>query len=528
MVKFKPLKPPTPAADTPLVPEASSSNPKLKFKFRNSAASSQTPESSQAPEEATADAAPPVKQKRKYTKRPKPVDENGQPIAPPPKQASKATKKRARDENDEETSPAKRKTKDTGSQSVNGSSALSATGPTQPLMPTPAPQKLKLKARTSGSALQIKVKHVGRPPPRPLGVGYDSEAEDAEIDPAIESQFILRMRPGPDCDLLRRAIEEKKIGLPEREGGFGVHFRFFDKEARRSVVIIKGRMYAAAMVDLPCVIEAMKSWNKRDWVKSADVCQMLLVLGVVQNEEQAKNFPLSKEVDKFSHQYAHGLTPPMHWVRKRRFRQRMSYRRIEEVETEVDKLLAADEEAREAGGESTYQILNPDHLDGSESSEDEDEMDYEVEDAEGYEEEDDDADEMARLMEQELGAADDEPIPFTTSHDVAMHAIGADVASAIPTTETPASTSAAETESEVDDDADAESEEGIDEDALAAQQEVAQQREEIADLEKEIANAMVQYEQQPNPLLKQRIMAKIKSLRNDLDLKKASLGDDVD
>ncbi|OCL11012.1 hypothetical protein AOQ84DRAFT_353238 [Glonium stellatum] len=523
MVKFKPLKPPTPAADVPAVPEASSSNPKITVKFRNSVASSQ------APEEQTADVVPPVKQKRKYTKRPKPVDENGQPIPAPPKNAPKATKKRARDENDEETSPAKRKTKDTGSQPVNGSSALGVGGPPQPSLPTPAPQKLKLKARTSGSALQIKVKHVGRPPPRPLGVGYDSEAEDAEIDPAIESQFILRMLPGPDCDLLKRAIEEKKIGLPEREGGFGVHFRFFDKEARRAVVIIKGRMYAAAMVDLPCVIEAMKSWNRRDWVKSADVCQMLLVLGVVQNEEQAKNFSLPKEVDKFSHQYAHGLTPPMHWVRKRRFRQRMSYRRIEEVETEVDRLLAADEEAREAGGESTYQILDPDHLDGSESSEEEDdEANYEIEDAEGYEEEDDDADEMARLMEQELGAADDEPMPFATSHDVAMHALGADVAGAIPTTETPGSTSAAETESEVDDDADGESEDDIDEDALAAQQEIAQQREEIADLEKEIANAMVQYEQQPNPLLKQRIMAKIKSLRNDLDLKKASLGDDVD
>jgi TATA-binding protein-associated factor Taf7 len=32
-------------------------------------------------------------------------------------------------------------------------------------------------------------------------------------------------------------------------------------------------------VDLPCIVEGMKSWDRRGWYKSADICQMLLVLG---------------------------------------------------------------------------------------------------------------------------------------------------------------------------------------------------------------------------------------------------------
>ncbi|OCK80517.1 hypothetical protein K432DRAFT_382128, partial [Lepidopterella palustris CBS 459.81] len=518
---------PSPNADT-AEPDASSpatSSAALKVKFKPFGKPTQPPP---AAEQLTPDAEPPVKQKRKYTKKPK-IDENGQPIVPPPKAAPKG-KKRAREEVDGESSPvAKRKIKSPTENLFVPNDATSIITP--PLAP-----KIKLKTRASTGNVALKVKYHGKPPIRNPGVGYDSEAEDAEIDPAIESQFILRMRPGPDCDTLRQAITEKRVGRPDRESGLGVQFRFFDKEGRRTMVTINKRMYAAMMVDLPCVIESMKSWNKRDWVKSADVCQMLLVLGQVKNEDEAKNFPVPKEVDPISHQFAHGLTPPMHWVRRRRFRQRVSFRKIEQVEAEVERLRALDKEAEASGGYTKFEILDPDHLDGSDSSE-EDEGEYGEEDIEGYYEEDNE-DEMAKLMEQELGGDDDglfgELAHPATAHDVAMNALGSDNTNTthnntgtMPATETPGSTSNAETDDDADDDVDIESEQEIDEDALAEQRERDEKREEIEEIENSIKVQQEMHDNSRNILMKQRILKKIGELKTDLNLKKKGLGDEV-
>ncbi|KAI5299418.1 hypothetical protein KEM55_002185, partial [Ascosphaera atra] len=115
----------------------------------------------------------------------------------------------------------------------------------------------------------IRLKSKGEPPRRPKGVGYDSEASDTEIDPALEEEFVLRMQPGEDCDYLRQAIEEKRFGPPSR-GGADVSFKSLTRDGRRAVVTIRGHVYAATLVDLPCVLEAMKSWDKRGWYKSAD------------------------------------------------------------------------------------------------------------------------------------------------------------------------------------------------------------------------------------------------------------------
>lgn len=509
-------KPSTPAdAPTNSLPTPSGP-PKIKLKMHSSLPP--TPADQHPPPDPSA----PVRQKRKYTKKPK-VDEDGNPIAMPPKGSSK-NKKRARDEEDDEASPpTKRKPK----------------GP--PLTITTAQRtmpKLKLKTtRTPGSAAPVfKLKYQGKPPPRPLGVGYDSECEDAEIDPTIHSQFVLRMQQGPDCDALRKAIDEKKIGKPSSDGGFGVYFRYFDKEARRSIVVVNGTRYAAAMVDLPCIVESMKSWNKRDWVKSADICQMLLVLGPCNTDEEAKSFPLPPEVDPETHQYAHGLTPPMHWVRKRRFRKRENFRKIEEVEAEVERLLERDRLALESGGKTECDLVDINDIEEAESDDgyydEEEDVEMGQADGGGYVEEEEDEDDFAKILEEELAAGVEnedelfnEPTQAASSHDVAMHAIGNDVVDAIPSTET---TSVAETNSEGDDDDEEESEDDIDADALAAQQELAQQREEIADLEKEIADANVQLQNQPNQLLRGRILKKIQTLENDLNLKKTSLGDEVD
>ncbi|KAI9829603.1 MAG: hypothetical protein M1838_005882, partial [Thelocarpon superellum] len=220
-------------------------------------------------------------------------------------------------------------------------------------------KRLKLKHKGPVTPI-IRAKLKGKPPPRPLGVGYDSESSDREIDPHIEEEFILRMEPGDDCDYLRKAIEEKKMGLPKRDGGADVSMKFLNRDGRRAIVTIRQRHYAATMVDLPCVVEGMKSWDRRGWWKAADICQMLIVTGRVDTEDMALTAPLPPNIDPKTFQYPHGLTPPMHNVRKNRFRKRVSNRTIEAVEDEVERLLAADREC-EPGG-STYEIVDLDRM----------------------------------------------------------------------------------------------------------------------------------------------------------------------
>jgi transcription initiation factor TFIID subunit 7 len=395
--------------------------------------------------------------------------------------------------------------------------------------------------------LALKIKHHGRVPVRPPGVGYDSEAEEAEEDPAIESQFILRMQPGPDCDLLRKAIEEKKIGKPSAEGGTMVVFRFFDGEGRRAIISIQNRLYAAAMVDLPCVIESMKSWNKKDWVKTADVCQMLLVLGRVANEEEAKRYPLPQEVHPHKHQYPHGLTPPMHWVRRRRFRPRQSYHEIEQRETMVNKLLAEDESARTSGGSTEYEIIDENKPESDMGSSDEDAEGEEEDIAEtteyllegetpGGEEIEVDNNELAAalaagLMEDEVdvdalfGGEEGEPETPLTSHDVAVHALGENAVSTPETAVTsPNAATSPDDDDDDDDDAESAQEDEIDAQAVAAQEGLEQGMTEIRELEQEIAKAQEQLDSSNNVLYKQRCKRKIEQLQTDLGLKKAALG----
>jgi len=75
------------------------------------------------------------------------------------------------------------------------------------------------------------------------------------------------MVPGEDCDFLRQAIENKEMG---RETDVWMKF----KDDRRAVVSVRGRLYAAALVDLPCIIESSKTVDKKNIYKTADICQV--------------------------------------------------------------------------------------------------------------------------------------------------------------------------------------------------------------------------------------------------------------
>ena len=69
---------------------------------------------------------------------------------------------------------------------------------------------------------------------------------------------------------------------------------------------------------------------------------MLWVFAPIKKEEEAKTILLPKLIDPDTFQYPYGLTPPMHYARKRRFWKRISRTVIEVVEDAIEKLLEED------------------------------------------------------------------------------------------------------------------------------------------------------------------------------------------
>lgn len=408
---------------------------------------------------------------------------------------------------------------------------LHLNGPKTPITPVPPTPSVNIKAKVKG-----------KPPKRPLGDGYDSEASDREIDPTIEEEFILRMMPGEDCDYLRQAITEKRIGIPKKEGGPDIHFRFFDNDGRRAAITIKGNMYAATLVDLPCIIEGMKSWDRRGWWKSADICQMLLVFAPVQNELDVKNIALPSIIDPLTHQYPHGITPPMHYARKRRFRKRLHRTQIEAVEDEVERLLAADAVA----DETSYVILDPDaeHRRTSQAFspgssamgyDDVGETQYSgEEDAEG---EVDDSDYFGNGHtngHQENGIQDEMDADLEADLEAAMQSKEFEAASTAATPMQTADTPAVKEEEDSgdesfeDDDGDEEGAGGaeeIDEDERARLANIQATREDIAELEQQISNVQEKMATVANRLLQKRMEDNIRKLKQELQLKKSSIGE---
>lgn len=405
----------------------------------------------------------------------------------------------------------------------------------------PPPKKVKLsltstqKAPVAPTQVLLKPKIKGKAPKRPPGEGYDSEASDRELDPTIEEEFVLRMFPGEDCEYLRQAISEKRIGIPVSQGGPNIQMKFFHGDGRRAAVTIRGHPYAATLVDLPCIVEGMKSWDKRGWWKTADICQMLWVFASIKKEEEAKTIPLPKIVDPQTFQYPHGLTPPMHYARKRRFRKRICRTAIEAVEEAVEKLLAADQAAQE----SKWEMVDPDAESRRESqaygedeySEDEDaDAEGEVDDTGYYNNVDNaatsieigdldadlEADLEAAMEAEELEAATPMSTIGTTPYMVSA--------------ETPAIVDEAEDtgdesiEGEDDDDDDEDGGE-LDEDEKARLAQIQGTKEDIADLAKQIEGVQAQLATQANPILRKRLEENARKLKAELQLKKSSIGE---
>ncbi|CAK7567074.1 MAG: hypothetical protein SEPTF4163_005033 [Sporothrix epigloea] len=416
---------------------------------------------------------------------------------------------------------------------------LSTTVPARRALPNHQPKRPKLILRKSlGGGVtrtaSIIVKPTGKEaPPRSYGEGYDSEEEDREIDPLIEEEFVLRMYPGEHCDYLRRMIEERKIGVPARDGGAEFDMKWLMGAERRALVTVRGRHYVGVLVDLPTITEGMKTWDKRNFMKSADICQMLLVFAPVADESEARTISLPTMVSK-DYRWPHGLTPPMHDCIHRRFRKRLSKKEIKDKEAELQRLLSEDR----AAIESKWELFDDGPTDAGEDDGEEDVEMGDEEDAEGeedaYGEEDyfgqqpgeiDEAELMAEFMEEDEheGEKEDTETPgqLAKPHNAAVAALAGEAEDA----PTPASEGEGEGDADGDDDDDDDDNDDLDEDEQARAEQAKGVREDINDLKKNLEMLNNQLAATTNALLRKRIEGTRKRVLSELRLKQASIGE---
>ncbi|KAK8088928.1 Transcription initiation factor TFIID subunit 7 [Apiospora hydei] len=356
-------------------------------------------------------------------------------------------------------------------------------------------QPLASKKIKRNNPLGIKWRAKGEPVKHRPGDAYDSEADDKEGDPVRETLMILRTLPGPSTAYLREALEKGTIGQPKANGGADVSIQFIDAKERRAMVTVDGEHYAAVLVDLPTITEAMKSWDRKAMMKNSDVTQMLLCF--------AKRSEL---------RWPHGLTPPMHDAVNRRFRKVMTEKQLASVSQMVKKLMADDEKAIETS------------IEYIQDNEDE-EMSDSGADAEGDEDEED-------YFGPQTGAEDDEDEPDIDDEDLERGSCHSCYANGSGDTDDHGSGDTSGTlqepsDNEVEDEEEDISEEDDDDDDDELDEEELQKREareDLHQLEKQLATAEAQLQAQQNPILKRRIINTIQKTKEEIALKKAKLG----
>ncbi|KAI6045714.1 TAFII55 protein conserved region-domain-containing protein [Pisolithus marmoratus] len=339
--------------------------------------------------------------------------------------------------------------------------------------------KLKLSDRTAAQAPGMSF----------LGP-YDRELDSDDEDLAFEEQFILRMPPGEDCEKLRKMIQAREISND-------VWFKF--KDSRRGVFHIGSNLYSFKLVDLPCIIESQKTLDNKQMFKVADICQMLVIEKRIQ-EEEVVIANRNVNVDEFI--WPHGITPPLHHVRKRRFRKRVNRRTIESVEEEVERLIAADSLATEV----KYEVLenvNPD-LSDSEFIERDEALDALT----------------PGILESEVG---DAPTPGADVGDGDGDEVEAegdfDAELAAELDLALGDEEGGDEEDDEDEDEDEESDEEDEDDEDIQERKLL--NEEIRDLEAAVAKKQHEIASSANPLVKKRFEDALKKLSADLEMKQA-------
>lgn len=175
----------------------------------------------------------------------------------------------------------------------------------------------------------------------------------------LENQFILRL-PAEPAKILREAIRAGAMNLKDR-----VSIKM-EPDMRFGEVRLDHWLLHAKLLDLPTIMESLKTIDNKSLYKTADICQVLICSTEedppAPEEEAPKKKKDPNKVDK-KYLWPHGITPPLKNVRKRRFRKTLKKKYVEapEIEKEVKRLLRVDNEAVNVKWEiiSEDQLLGP-------------------------------------------------------------------------------------------------------------------------------------------------------------------------
>ncbi|XP_028397763.1 transcription initiation factor TFIID subunit 7-like [Dendronephthya gigantea] len=164
----------------------------------------------------------------------------------------------------------------------------------------------------------------------------------------LERSFLLRL-PEPQAEMVRKTLH----------AGFVKDYLSIEFQAdnRHSTVRVGKSCLTGKLMDLPSIVESLKTVDKKSFYKTADICQML----VCTDESDEPNVDVEETSEQTSHKkdkkfvFNHGVTPPLKNVRKRRFRKtaRKKHQECPEVEKELKRLLRADVQAESV----TFEVL---------------------------------------------------------------------------------------------------------------------------------------------------------------------------
>ncbi|XP_067000538.2 transcription initiation factor TFIID subunit 7 isoform X2 [Anabrus simplex] len=121
--------------------------------------------------------------------------------------------------------------------------------------------------------------------------------------------------------------------------------------AKREKCIITLRLQFK-VVDLPTIVESLKTIDNKSFYKTADICQIVICKeedDQTTTDEESPTKTKKKDPNKVDKKFLwpHGVTPPMKNVRRRRFRKTLKKKYVEapEIEKEVKRLLRVDNDA---------------------------------------------------------------------------------------------------------------------------------------------------------------------------------------
>lgn len=181
--------------------------------------------------------------------------------------------------------------------------------------------------------------------------------KDFDYPGELESQFILRLPAEP-----AKTLKELLTTGDNLKNRLTIQL---DDDMRNGEVRLDNWLMQAKVVDLPTVIESLKTIDNKSFYKTADISQMMVCKSEGEQapaEEESPTKNKKKDPNKVDKKFLHphGITPPTKNVRKRRFRKTLKKKSAEapEIEKEVKRLLRADNEAISV----TWEIVNEEDL----------------------------------------------------------------------------------------------------------------------------------------------------------------------